>query len=96
MNAAAAGNDRLRCCVPHCRRTKKAEPDLVATEAGVIDFAGEWICPNHWPAIPAGTRRLHSVAKRRAKKSGTLPALKLGARLWQRCKRQAIEAAAGI
>ena len=93
---AAAVIDRVRCCVPFCRRTKKASPDLVLTEAGVIDFEAEWICPNHWPAVPAQSRRLHGLAKRRAKKRGTIRAIRLGSRLWERCKRQAIEAAGGI
>lgn len=93
--------DRLSCCVPFCKRTRKA------------DGSTEWLCGNHWPLVPAKLRRLKSLAERRYKRRyanrsfWTFPAGspdRLGAvrldrlcnRLWERCKKAAIERAAGI
>lgn len=98
--------DRLRCCVPHCRRTRKA--------GGAGD---EWICGVHWPMVSKRTklfRRLHGRFVRREvrrnpkvleywkMKPGSPARIRavrmwgLSRLLWQRCKREAIERAAGL
>lgn len=69
---------RIPCEVPACRRTRKAESGVIA-----------WICPDHWKTIPAGRRRVYSLAKRR----GNEPAQ---AWIWPRLVRAAIEKAAGV
>lgn len=79
---------RIRCCVPFCRRT---------TKAGRF---GEWICAKHWPLVPASLKRRRAELRRIARR--TLDADRLArisaadARLWERCKRAAVEMAAGI
>ncbi|TPL40635.1 hypothetical protein [Mesorhizobium sp. B2-4-6] len=96
--------DRVACSVPHCRRTRRALPDLITVERGdyadgdtvTTDIAEEWICADHWRAIPPATRQLHAAAKRKAKRVKTLMALLVFLRVWNRAKRQAIEGAAGI
>lgn len=89
--------DRLSCCVPFCRRTTKRVADQVYIENHFrVDLFAEWICSEHWRHVSDRTRRLHSMAKRRLRKFKDLKNLKIGARLWARCKREAIERAAGI
>ena len=45
---------RRPCEVPGCRRTRKAEPGVLA-----------WICADHWRAIPRERRRVYALARRR-------------------------------
>lgn len=68
---------RLTCVVPFCRRTRSA-PRLY-----------EWICGDHWPAVPLMTRRVLARAKRRRDRETFDLA-------WRRCKAAAIEIAAGV
>ncbi|WP_126975557.1 hypothetical protein [Frigidibacter oleivorans] len=48
--------DRLRCCIPFCRRTHHNREGF-----------GEWICQKHWSAVPKAMRRAYASAKRRRK-----------------------------
>ena len=79
-------SDRLYCCVPFCNRTKKLEPLAVRFDPP------EWICSDHWRAVPRPERAIYTRALRKAGGKGT-PAT---ARLWARMKRIAIEKAGGI
>lgn len=89
-------SDRLPCLVPHCRRTRRQEPDPVNVDGQIFDLMEEWICPRHWPLVPAEARRIYSAAKRRLRKLQNQKCAAVAARLWRRCKREAIERAAGI
>lgn len=53
------------------------------------DSICEWICADHWRLVPRRIKRLRRLAVRRHKHW-------LVMLLWQRAKRHAIEAAAGI
>jgi len=92
---------RIRCCVPFCRRTFKA------------DGATEVICGKHWRAVPAEVRQAKYYAyrsyKRRFGDNGwwiyppaSQERIECSAAhrrchdAWERCKRAAIEAASGI
>ncbi|TGP28257.1 hypothetical protein EN875_032395 [Mesorhizobium sp. M2D.F.Ca.ET.232.01.1.1] len=96
--------DRVRCLIPYCRRTKRASPDLITVDMGgyvagdtvTADLEEEWICHEHWRAVPMATRRLLAAAKRKVKRVRTLTALLVLSRVWRRAKREAIEGAAGI
>lgn len=100
----AAVSDRIRCCVPFCRRTT-GEPFR------------EWICAKHWSMVPRTVRAVWSREKRQARRiiarkpiyreywnlppgaSDRLAAVRLWRRYdaaWERCKTAAIEAAAGV
>ena len=73
---------RISCCVPFCRRTVR--------ENGFT----EWICPEHWRAVPRADRAIYARVKRRATRAGTwTPA---ATRIWRRMKRIAVERAGGI
>ena len=89
---------RLRCCVPFCGRTRAPQ-----------DRFAEWVCPQHWTAVDKRLRRLHAGCKRAGNKAfwrkgwadvvadprlARMAAREI--RVWARCKRQAIERAAGI
>ena len=80
---------RLPCSVPFCRRT---------TATG--RFA-EWLCANHWPLVsPALKARKRKAARllRQARLRGLeKPMIEArAAQIWERCKAEAIERAAGI
>lgn len=49
----------------------------------------EWICGKHWRPVSRRLKWLKRTAKRRGRYD-------IAARTWERCKRQAIERAAGI
>lgn len=87
---------RLSCCVPHCRRTKPVSPEIVELDVVVIDLAEEWVCSTHWRQVPVRLRRLHSAAKRRLRERRTVRFALVAGRIWERCKRAAIEAGGGI
>ncbi|TIN80719.1 MAG: hypothetical protein E5Y09_02530 [Mesorhizobium sp.] len=94
--------DRVHCCVPFCRRTCKGDPSRHEWVCGI-----HWRCVSttlrrrksrlfrryrhlfadqHFSVFPAGSiRRLHAVKLDR-----------LCDKAWERCKRAAIERAAGI
>jgi len=44
---------RISCCVPFCRRTRKP-----------VQVYEEWLCANHWRALPRDLRQEHSRLKR--------------------------------
>lgn len=48
---------RLQCCVPFCKRTTSNEHSYQ-----------EWICPDHWKAVPKHYRRRDSKLVRRYKR----------------------------
>lgn len=76
---------RLPCCAPFCRRT-----------TGKTGFS-EWICADHWRAVPRRMRAMKFRIEREAKRSGWTEArIARAARIWNRIKRAAIERAAGI
>ena len=92
---------RLHCCVPFCRRTKTPQ-----------DRYAEWVCPTHWTGVDPRLRRLFRACKKAANKATwrnprwgwavkdldpvASHAVEREARVWARCKRQAIERAAGL
>lgn len=97
--------ERLRCCVPFCRRTFKREP-------GDSDDV-EIICGIHWRLSPKSWRRRITMLRRRRRKLyGDTPHWEFPAgsearinsyrldllrhKLWLRCKQAAIEIAGGI
>lgn len=85
--------DRLKCCVPFCRRTFKRE-----------DCEGaEVMCGKHWrlasPILRRRHKRLCRCYRRNSLTTGIDREIKLSSleeALWNRIKAQAIEAAAGI
>ncbi|MFG1250004.1 hypothetical protein [Xanthobacter flavus] len=83
---------RVRCCVPFCERTRgdrKSEPPLGP--------GTEWICGEHWQRVPRRLKLIRSRLKRRSAGAGWTDTDQLiSARVWLRCKRAAIEAAAGL
>lgn len=75
--------DRIKCEVPFCKRTRgdrKGDP--------VVDGM-QWVCGDHWRAIPRTLRRTYYRARR-------LDRGRLAAMCWERCKKTAIERAMGI
>jgi hypothetical protein len=97
-------SDRIPCRVPNCRHTV-LRPTLVGEFLGLAcqelaeesedEVGWEWICREHWRALPARQRRAYGRAKRRhlAGEQWRGPAVE---RLWDRLKRDAIERAAGL
>jgi hypothetical protein len=79
-------NSRIPCCVPFCKRTapRSRFPD-----------AGEIICGKHWRLIDKRVRALHRAYLRR-ERAGKPFNFAASFWNWQRCKRQAIEAAMGV
>lgn len=75
---------RLRCVVPHCRRT-----------TGRAGFT-EWICGRHWPAIPKAARRAYGRRVRRWRRFHRPSDGVAARRMWQWLKRRAIERAMGL
>lgn len=69
--------DRVCCSVPGCRRTRKPGP------------YSEWVCADHWRAVPQIDRRTYSQLRRKGWDE-------TAAEQWDRCKGLAIEAASGI
>lgn len=89
-------SERLLCAVPGCRRTRKADPELIVVEGVVIDLFEEWICGDHWRVVPHIWRRRNSLVKRRLRNQKTAKLASLGGKIWARCKRDAIESAVGL
>ncbi|MCX5495768.1 hypothetical protein OSH11_13725 [Kaistia dalseonensis] len=87
--------DRLRCAVPHCRRSKRADeaPVIIDGKPLALD---EWICPTHWRPVRRDRRAVFAAAKRILRRKRTERAARLMIWLWQRCKREAIECAGGL
>jgi hypothetical protein len=53
----AVNADRLPCCVPHCRRTRRADGTF-----------SEWICGKHWLATSRAWRRRMFLFRRRGRR----------------------------
>jgi hypothetical protein len=79
--------DRMSCCVPFCRRTRKDDGRF-----------SEWICPKHWKPVPTRLKALKKACDRRVRSTLGLAheERERANRIWDRCKRAAIEAAGGI
>lgn len=76
--------ERLRCCVPFCRRTTKQ-----------AEFP-EWICGDHWCLLPKQRRRAYGRHVKRWRRYGPTHYGIAANRIWNRLKAMAIERAAGI
>ena len=76
---------RIACCVPLCRA-------MVDTSTLPPHARAEWICPEHFAAVPAIRRRAYRRACERLRDRRAAPAV----RLWRRIRAQAIQVAAGI
>ncbi len=78
---------RHACLIPGCKRHTNRHPD-----------ANEWICGPHWRGVPLRWRRLNGRLNRLANSDparlGRLAVMHT--RVWERCKLEAIKAAAGI
>ena len=79
-------NGRILCAVPFCKRTAPASrwPD-----------ADEMICGKHWRGVSLEAKRLYRKMRRRVRPANA-PFWNAAFWHWERCKRQAIEAAAGL
>ncbi len=79
--------DRLRCIVPFCRRTTKP-------------LYREWICGKHWPLVDRALKRRLARLKRLLRRCRTDRQWRHVRNhldiVWECCKAQAIERAAGI
>lgn len=80
---------RISCCVPFCRRT-------IAIERLLPD--NEWLCAEHWRAVPRQLKAVRARLRRRRKRLGHQTSVMRGidARSWELCKRAAIEAVGGL
>ncbi len=88
-------SERLRCLVPHCRRTRRFVGEGCYVQGLFVAYT-EWICQQHWTLVPTKLRALHTAAKRKLRRTETVFAFRVGGRVWSRCKRAAIEGALGI
>lgn len=81
--------DRIPCIVPYCRRTRKPASRPV-----------EWICGKHWPMVDRVLKCRLARLKRLLRRCRTDRQWQTVRNhldnVWERCKRQAIERAAGI
>ena len=81
--------DRIQCCVPYCRRTHHNREGFI-----------EWVCQTHWRAVRKRTKRFWRLAKAKARNAATEKEWSKEhlrcQRAWERCKREAVEAAMGI
>ena len=86
---------RCRCLVPFCRRSrgprKGDDPPITETT--------EWVCADHWKAVPKSLKRRRSRIVRMMGRASGERLHRLDAidrKLWERCKTAAIERAAGL
>lgn len=87
---------RISCCVPFCGRTRGERVGSAKRRRG-----SEWICADHWRGVSLNSKQMKRRWERKARK--TYPTDKLrdfvcgnAVIWWNRCKAEAIEAAAGI
>lgn len=71
---------RVACSVPGCGRTRARNE------------YPEWVCGDHWAAVPRADRNEYTLIKRRWRRGEAVDP----AEVWARCKAKAIEAAFGI
>ncbi len=82
------GPDRIPCLVPFCRRTAARER---------FPEAEEIICGKHWRMSAWRTRKLYYGVRRKLRRWPNDERLRrLEWRLWERCKRQILQAAGGL
>lgn len=74
--------ERIRCSVPFCGRTTKRP-------------CAAWVCGDHWKLVPRKERAVLARAKRKMRRKG-LEWNEAADRIWERCKRIAIERAVGL
>ena len=82
---------RVNCQVPGCNHTRgqrKGEPP--------IRDGYEWVCGDHWQAIPKIMRKVVARTRRRAHARPTHENINSFYRIWDRAKREAIERGIGI
>ena len=80
--------DRIPCCVPFCKRTASKER---------FPHADEIICGKHWRAVGRRTKWLYRAVRRKLKRwPNDEHYHDISSRNWQVCRREAIEAAAGL
>jgi len=79
-------SERLRCCVPFCRRTRK----------NVDPHMAEWICGDHWRLLDLRHRRVYGRYTRHWRRFGADRNSEAVWRIWCWIKRKAIERAMGI
>lgn len=81
---------RIRCVVPHCRRTAKRKEEYMGYEVRII-------CARHWSLVDRRRRRLYAKLRKLSKRIGwTDQMTKLWRANWRRMEKQAIERAVGI
>jgi len=91
---------RVRCQVPFCNHTIGPRKD----DTDPLTPTTQWVCREHWMAIPKKMRQAHSRAwnwdhaKPYRRKGSPLMRDNDAAswRVWKRCKRAAIERAMGL
>ncbi len=83
--------DRLTCAVPGCRRSR----GLRKGERAFEDWH-EWVCGVHWAMVPKIFRRALARKRRITNRKESWNDIRAFNRLWERCKRAAIERAVGI
>ena len=71
--------ERIPCSVPFCRRTRFNDGTF-----------SEWVCADHWRAVPKRYRLLYTAAKRRWRSDPSEKNARRCERVWARCKSEAI------
>lgn len=80
--------ERMACCVPFCRRRR-------GLRKGETSLPPEWICADHWRAVPRETRGRLNRAYRAWLRTRSDAAARLWWMRWEACRRQAIERGVG-
>jgi len=82
-------DQHLHCAVPFCNHTTKADRKM-----GVWV---EWVCGKHWRMVPRQMRRiLTRLRKMQARSRDQFELQRRQQRIWRRCRRAAVERAAGL
>lgn len=82
---------RLSCVVPGCRHTRGQRKG-----EGPIREGQQWVCGEHWRAVPKQMRGILARARRRANRRPTENNIRSFQRLWDRSAREAIERGMGL
>ena len=82
---------RLRCAVPGCNRTRGQRKGEAPIREGE-----EWVCGDHWRLVPKWMRGIIARVRKRYRRSPTSENIRSFNRIWQRCKREAIERGLGL
>lgn len=91
---ATVGPRRIGCMVPFCSASRgdlKGDP---------LRDDMEWLCGRHWAPISKRLKRRRARLRRIAKRTNDAVLLRridqADRRIWERCKREAIERAGGV